>query len=112
MNNKIKLTNLQKDTYFIYNEKQYKKVDNYNISNKCIDLDTDEEVNIALMLLVEVIDKPKKKRIKRHGKNDSQEIDSDGLRDGWVGSNNVQSSAVSIDCGGPETTGNCSEFGI
>lgn len=107
---KNKLTNLKKDTYFDYNGQTYKKVDDYNKSNKCLDIDTNEVVGLPLMSNVEIVEKKKKTRKKNE--DNSEKTNSDGLRDGRAGHADVQSYPASVISGGSETTGDSTELGF
>ena len=105
---KIKITNLKRDSYFIYQGQVFQKVDNYNITNDCLNTETGQIEHLPLMSLVEEASKPqkkKKRKTKKDNENDITQDDSAGLRDGWVGPEDMQSDSTSCGVGGSETTG-------
>lgn len=107
---KIKVTNLKKDSHFSYNGRTYTKLEDYNKSNKCLDTETNDIVEIPLMSQVEQVEKKKKTRKKNE--DNSEKTDSDGLRDGRTGPVDLQPDTISVDSGGSETIGDSSELGI
>jgi hypothetical protein len=107
---KFKVTNLKKDTHFLYNELVYKKIDDYNKSNRCLNVDNGEITEIPLMSKVELVEKKKKTRKKNE--DNSEKTDSDGLRDGRSEARELQSDPASVDSSGLEETGNNSGLRI
>lgn len=106
---KNKLTNLKKDTHFLYNNEQYKKISDYNKSGECLS-DNGDIVVLPLMSVVEVVEKKRKKSKKNE--DNSEKVDSDGLRDGRIGPVELQPDPISGNSSGPEATGDSAGFGV
>lgn len=62
---KVRLTTLNAGEYFETSGKKYEKLENREHGRRCRNVDTDEVVAFPLMLYVEKIEKPIKKRAKK-----------------------------------------------